>query len=592
MPYKKVRKLLHRRQSQARDFSQQAEVNIDRLLFGRFEHLLLVRRFVYGWILLWLLLALITGMELANLGPYYQTVQAVPGGIYNEGILGTMTNVNPIYATNPVDTSLSHLIFAGLFTHNNQNNLVGCLASGYSIDKTDTVYTVTLKRGLTWQDGQPLTAADVVFTYDMIQNANAQSPLYSSWQGIKVAEINPYTVTFTLPNPLASFPYNLTTGILPKHILGLTAPADLRSATFNTNSPVGAGPFMWHALQVNGDTPQNASEQIALLPFKNYVLGQPKLSEFIVDAFADNNQLLQAFSSGQLTAITGIDAIPKFIKGNSAYQVHSRLLTVGDYVFFKTNSGVLSNTTVRQALVMAANPAAIIARLGYFTFPVNEPLLLGQLAYNAKYAQTTDKLAAARSLLAQDGWIKSQGGTLEKNSQPLSFNLVTTDTPENRLVANMLKQQWLELGANVQLIFESSNTYTTTLEGHSYDSTLNGISIGNDPDVFVYWDKSQFDPRSSNLNFSDYSSTTASQALEAGRTRLNPQLRVIKYQPFLAAWQKDAPALGLFQPRFIYITQGPVYNMGSSVINAPFDRFDNVQNWEILRSAVTDPKQN
>ena len=587
-----MRKLLHRRQSQARDFSQTAEVNIDRFLFGRFEHLLLVKRFVGGWVLLWLLLALMTGIELANLSPYYQSVEAVPGGIYSEGILGTMTNVNPIYATNPVDTSLSHLLFAGLFTHNAQNNLVGCLASGYSIDKSDTVYTVKLKHGLTWQDGRPLTAADVVFTYDMIQNPDSQSPLYSSWQGIKVNAPNSYTVTFTLPNPLASFPYNLTTGILPQHILGSIAPSDLRNASFNTNNPIGAGPFMWHALQVSGDTPQNASEQIALLPFRNYVLGRPKLSEFIVDAFADNNQLLNAFKSGQLTAMTGIDAVPGFIKANPIYQVHSRLLTVGDYVFFKTNSGVLSDATVRQALVMAADPAAIIARLGYFTFPVNEPLLIGQLAYNPKYAQSTNKLATAQSQLAQAGWTKGKNGILEKNNQPLSFNLVATDTPENRLVASMLKQQWLALGASVQLIFESSSTYTTTLEGHSYDSTLNGISIGNDPDVFVYWDKSQFDPRSSNLNFSDYSSNSASQALEAGRTRLDPKLRVIKYQPFLADWQKDAPALGLFQPRFIYITNGPVYGMGSHVINAPYDRFDNVQNWEILRSAVTDLKQN
>ncbi len=592
MPYKKVRQLLHRRQRQAIDLSQQAEDSIERFLFGRFERLIVVRRFVSGWIALWLLLALVTGMELANLSPYYQTVQAVPGGIYSEGILGTMTNVNPIYATNPVDTSLAHLIFAGLFTHDNQNNLVGCLASGYSINKSDTIYTVQLKHGLTWQDGQPLTAADVVFTYDMIQNADAQSPLYSSWQGIKVAETNPYTVTFTLPNPLASFPYNLTTGILPQHILGSVAPSDLRNAAFNTSDPIGAGPFSWHALQVSGDTPQNASEQIALLPFKNYVFGKPKLSEFIVDAYADSHQLLVAFAGGQLTALTGVDAIPSFVKGNPAYQVHSRLLTAGDYVFFKTNTGVLSDTTVRQALVMAANPAAIIARLGYFTFPVNEPLLIGQLAYNPKYAQSTNKLTAAQSLLAQNGWTKAQNGVLTKNGQPLSFNLVTTDTPENRLVAGMLKQQWQALGADVQPIFESSNTYTTTLEGHSYDSTLNGISIGNDPDVFVYWDRSQFDPRSSNLNFSDYSSVSASQALEAGRTRLNPQLRVIKYQPFLADWQKDAPALGLFQPRFIYITQGSVYGMGSDAINAPYDRFDNVQNWEIIKTAVTDPRQN
>ena len=53
-------------------------------------------------------------MALSN---YYQNLRPVPGGIYNEGILGTFTNANPMYASNDVDTAVSRLIFAGLFTY-------------------------------------------------------------------------------------------------------------------------------------------------------------------------------------------------------------------------------------------------------------------------------------------------------------------------------------------------------------------------------------------------------------------------------------------------------------------------------------------
>lgn len=588
MKYKKVRRVYSKRQKQAKHLSRQAEDNIEKLIFGRFEKLIVVKKFVSLWILLWLLLASITLWQITSLTSYFQTIQPVPGGIYNEGILGTVTNVNPIYATREVDSSLSKLIFAGLFTHNNQNQLVSCLASSYSVDSNETTYTVKLKPHLSWQDGQPLTAKDVVFTIDTIQNPDAQSPLYSSWLGIKVSALNASTIQFKLPNPLASFPYNLTVGIIPQHLLASIPPVDLRSAPFNTFSPVGAGPFAWHAIQVNGNTPQTASEQIALTPFKNYVLGQPKLSEFIVNAYANKNQLTQSFNQGQLTAIAGLDHVPRQLQNLPALQIHSPLLTAGNYVFFKTSSGLLSDVKIRQSLVLAANPAAIIARLSYQTIPVNEPLLIGQLAYNPKYAQVTDNVKQAQAMLSQDGWLKSKNGYLYKNNQQLAFNLIATDTPENKLIGDMLKSQWLAVGAKVSLVFESANTYATTLQDHNYDSTLDGISIGNDPDVYVYWDRSQYQPSSTGLNLSEYDSLDASQALEAGRTRLNPPLRVIKYQPFLADWQKDAPALGLYQPRVMYITRQTVYGLSDHEINASKDRFDNVQNWEILTANVTE----
>lgn len=591
MKYKKVRKVFTSRQKQAQDFSHQAEVSIEKLVFTRFNHLNAVRRFVSGWIVWWLLLAVIIAWQTTTLTGYFQAVQYVPGGIYTEGILGTMTNVNPIYATSVVDTSLSKLIFTGLFSYNSQNQLEPSLASSYSIDSKETTYTVKLRPNLTWQDGQPLTAADVVFTIDTIQNINAQSPFYSSWQGIKVSAPNPSTVLFKLPNPLASFAYDLTIGILPKHILGSVPISELRSAAFNVSDPIGAGPFKWHAIQVNGNTPQNANEQIALTPFNHYVLGAPKLNEFIVYAYADKSQLLNGFTSGQLTAIAGLDTVPtRIVNNNPSTEVYSPLLTAANYVFFKTSSGILADVNVRQALVLGSNPAAIINTLGYQTVPVNEPLLAGQLAYNAKYAQHTNNITKAKQILAQDGWQIGKGGYRYKNNQQLAFNLVTTDTPENRSVVGLLEAQWRLIGARVSPVFENVSTYSTTLQDHNYDATLDGIDIGIDSDVFVYWDSSQYDPRSTGLNLSEYNNSNADQALEAGRTRLDPALRIIKYQPFLADWQKDAPALGLYQPRVIYITRQTVHGFMANEINSTKDIFNNVQNWEILTANVTDHK--
>lgn len=588
-PFKRrFKRQLRRSQRQVEDLSLQAEQGLERNLLRRFERLSLVKRFVAGWIGLFVLLLGCLVWQLVNLSAYYQSVQPVPGGIYSEGLQGSFTTANPLYATNPVDTTVSHLVFAGLLKYDDHNHLIGNLASDYSVDTTGKVYTVHLRPGLTWQDGRPLTSADVLFTYQAIQNPDAQSPLQSGWQGINLAAPDDRTVVFTLPNALVSFPHNLTNGIVPAHLLAKVPVADLRTTDFNTAHPVGAGPFSWQTVQVSGGSPQNAQEQIALLPFDHYALGAPKLKEFVVHAYANLDQLLGDFKNGQLTAIAGLDSVPPQFQNDEAIVRHHMLLTAGTYVFFKTSTGVLSDVKVRQALVKASDPSAIIARLGYTTRPVREPVLESQLGYDPAYAQVTGDLVAAKSLLDQDGWQTGARGVRYKNGQPLSFGLAAADTPENKMVVRALQKQWQPLGVQVQLQIQGADDFKTTLTTHGYDAVLYGVSIGADPDVFVYWDSSQNNALSANrLNLSEYASKTADSSLEAGRTRLDPTLRAVKYRPFLQAWQQDAPALGLYQPRYIYLTRGTVYNLDDHSLNTGIDRFANVQNWEVRTAKVT-----
>jgi peptide/nickel transport system substrate-binding protein len=155
-------------------------------------------------------------------------------------------------------------------------------------------------------------------------------------------------------------------------------------------------------------------------------------------------------------------------------------------------------------------------------------------------------------------------------------------------VANALQQQWRLAGAAMKQDPQDDSTFSTSLAGHTYDAVLYGISIGVDPDVFVYWDSSQADVLSSNrLNLSEYKSAVADAALEAGRTRTNPQLRTIKYQGFLQAWQQDAPALGLYQPRYVYSSRTKVYGLEKTAINTPTDRLNNVSDWMIRTARTT-----
>lgn len=585
----RFRRRLRKGQRQVEDLGAQAEQHIERHLFKRFGRLAPIRRFLFGWV--GLMVLLIGGLVFQNLAlsGYYQTLSPVPGGIYTEGVRGRFTTANPIYATSDADMTVSRLIFSGLFTYNQQGDLVGDLASGYSVDPRGATYTVHLKPNLTWQDGQPLTSDDVVFTYQTIENPDAQSPLESSWKGVTVTAPDTRTVVFKLPDALTSFPYNLTNGILPKHLLAGVPPSDLRSADFNTVHPVGAGPFAWEAIQVTGNgDPGKTDEQVALTPFDHYQAGPPKLQKFVVQVFPTEDQLAKALVSGRLTAAEGLSQVPDSVKANQSVQVHYLPLRAANMVFFKTSSGVLADKQVRQVLVQAADVQRIIAGLRYPTRAVREPLLPGQTGFDPALAQASFNPGAARNLLASDGWQPGKDGVRAKAGQRLSFTLSAANTPEARFVTGELQHDWQAVGADVHVQLQSGGDFQSTLAYHSYDAVLYGISIGPDPDVFVYWDSSQADIRSANrLNLSEWKNPTADTALEAGRTRLDPALRVIKYKPFLQAWQQDAPALGLYEPRLLYLTHGPVAGLNDQGLNTATDRLDNVSNWEIRQAKVT-----
>lgn len=590
----RFRRRLRLQKRQVEALGEQAEQRLENDFFRRLEHLGRVRRFVASWLVLMILLIGVVVAQARGLSGYYQVLAAAPGGTYTEGVLGAFTNANPLYATDLVDTSVSELLFAGLLTFDQNNQLVGDLAEKWEVDEAGTTYKVTLKPNLLWHDNRPLTADDVAFTYRVIQNPDARSPLFGSWVGITVTPVDSRTVTFRLPNSFASFPYLLTTGIVPQHILGNVSMTNMRSVSFNSTKPIGSGPFQWQALELTGGSADKRQEKIALKAFERYHGGKPKLNGFVIRTFRDPDQLIVSFKDREINGIAGLTQIPKALQDDNTLRVYNLPLTAAVMTFFRTQESVFSSVKLRQALVAATNTSNIIENLKYATKPVRSPLLHGQLAYDAKYNQVGYDEGVAARLLDEDGWVASQDGQRARNGAPLTFNLYFLDSPEYARVARQLAAQWRAVGADPQLAPQSESDFREVLSNApspgapSYDALLYGISIGADPDVFVYWHSSQIDLRSpARLNFSQYKSAAADTALEAGRTRLDPALRAVKYQPFLQAWQADAPALGLYQPRFLYLTRGPVYGLDEQPMNTDPDRFRNVHNWQIREEWMT-----
>jgi peptide/nickel transport system substrate-binding protein len=575
------KKNYRRRKKNALVLSRHADNQIEELLIRRFDRLVQVKKFVGIWVALFGFMFFSLVMQIRALGPHYQMLGPAPGGIYSEGLVGNFTNANPIYATGAADTSISRLIFSGLFKHDNNNKLVGDLATNWTLDNSQTRYTVKLKKDINWQDGQPFTADDVVFTYQMMQNIEAQSPFYASWQGIKLTKKDNYTVYFDLANPLSAFPYSLTNGIIPAHAFKGIKPTSMRTAPFN-NKPVGTGPFEWKYVEVTGKTDADREQRISLASNGDYWDAKPRLDGFNLTTFSSENNLVTAFSNKQINAMSGLEAVPDKLKSDKGIHVYTTPLTGAVMAFFNISHPILNDANVRKAMVTGVDRSNISNLLEYPVKQVDSPLLSSQLGYDPTIVEPDYNQDSANQLLEKAGWV-SGGNNRTKDDKPLKLTLAAQDTPAYTQVAQYLQTQWSKLGIRTDVhYYASDDLQKAVIPSHDYDILLYGISIGVDPDVFAYWDSSQASISSQgHLNLSEYKSKAADQALESSRTRADAGLRVTKYKAFLGAWVADAPALALYQPNMIYVTRGPVFNYERKESNSSADRFYNVNAWMI-----------
>lgn len=575
------RRKFRRRKNQVEDLGIQAEENLERHFFKRLSRLAYVRRFVFTWLVLVVMLVGGVVYQTIALSGYYESLQPAKGGTYTEGILGSFTNANPIYATGPVDSAVSKLVFAGLFAYDSNNQLVGDLAEKWTLDERETTYKVTLKQGLFWHDGAPLTSQDVVFTYSTIQNPDAKSPLLSSWQGITVKALDERTVSFTLPNALSAFPHSLTNGIIPKHLLEAVPPVQMRAIQFNTADPVGSGPFKWNAIEVSQES-NSKSGKIGLVANDKYYAGHPALQKFVIHYFTDEHQMLNSFENLELTAMSGIDSLPDTLQDDKTIKQFSIPLSAQVMVFFKTSQEVLSDTKVRQALVQAVDQNDLLENIGFPVIASKEPFLVNQPGYNPNITQLPFNKQKSEALLTEAGWVPGKDGIREKNGKQLTFALYSQSTSEYAYVTQKLQSDWEKVGVRIDVLLQPDSDLQNTVANHNYDALLYGISLGPDPDAYAYWGSTQADQRAANrVNFSEYKSAVADKALEGGRTRSDPSLRTLKYQPFLEAWRNDAPALALYQPRYLYVTRNTVFGLNPTTINASTDRYANVSQWMI-----------
>jgi peptide/nickel transport system substrate-binding protein len=595
-----LRRFVRRHSQAATDATDILVDKLDKNLLRRFARVLAVQRFLIGWTLLIVLTLVGLVVQWTKLDAYYLENRPVHGGQYTEGVVGTFTNSNPMFAQSMTDATVSKLLFSGLLSRDVNNKLVMDLAESYSTDDRAQIYNVKLKKNLKWHDGVALTSADVVYTFQTIQNIETRSPLRSSWVGVEVVAIDELSVSFKLPNPLASFAESLTQGIVPKHRLNTGNLTNLRSLDFNTEQVVGNGPYIWRGLQTSGSGRADLVQTITLKSNPNYHFGQPLIERMIIKTYPETleistskafaatetkNLLLDALKSGEVDATPSLDSVPVGYDLGDKFQFLELTESSAVYAYFKTDSDLLKDLKLRRALTQAVDTKSAVSKLSTQKVLVDEPLLNSSMGYAKEYAQSKYDVIAAKKSLDDSGWVLDATlGYRIKAGKMLEFNLVTEQNEDYQTVARDLVQQWKNAGVKVNINVQSSSTIgSTTIKDRSYDILLYGVAIGTDPDVFAYWHSSQFDSRSlSRLNLSNWKNVVADASLEAGRTRVDAQLRSLKYKPFLQAWKDEAPAIGLYQPTLVYLVSKKVSNMSQKRINTPSDRFNDVHKWSVV----------
>ncbi len=582
---RRLRRVIKRRHKDAVELGQQADQQIEKLLLRRFDRLLSVKRFVLLWVLLFAALIIGSVLQTRTLSSYYQELKPTDGGIYSEGIIGTFTNANPMYASARVDRSVSRLVFSGLMKYDRTNQLTGDLAETVGQGPASTHYTIKLRRDVKWHDGQALNADDVVFTYNTIKNPAAQSPLYTSWKDVKIAKQDAFTVTFDLPTAVSSFPHALTNGIVPYHLLKGIPPSQLRSAQFNT-SPIGSGPFKWKYLELTGTPAVDLQQRLTFVANDKYFDGKPKLESYNLTAYIDEQHALAGFRHKQVSAIAGLESLPNDLAKDQSVKTYNTPLTTSVMAFFNMSKPNLATAEVRRALISGLDRTQFTNIFGQPVILSDSPLLKGQVGYDPTVIEPGYVPEHANELLDNAGWARGADGIRMKGGQPLEFTMKSQNTSQYTQVAQNLQKQWQKIGVklNVQY-YDADDLQGNIIAAHDYDILLYGINIGDDPDVFAYWDSSQASITSAgHLNLSEYKSNIADAALEGARTRSDPALRTVKLKPFLSAWVGDAPAVALYQPNFLYVTRGPVFNYQRTSMNTPPDRYFNVNEWMIRQS--------
>lgn len=362
------------------------------------------------------------------------------------------------------------------------------LAESWTVSQDARTYTFTLRRDVRWHDGQPFTAQDVKFTFELWAHPEWPGPpghgagiiegvreykegKASDITGIKL--LGTHRVQFALTEPSEDFLAVTGRAILvPRHILKDVPPADVQKHPF-ARKPVYTGPFMVDSWR--------AGESLTFTVFPDHFAGRPRLDTIVGRIFPDVAAALAELRTGGILMRTvPSDNFDSFAR-DPAFRTFQIAGSTAFHIRFDLTNPLFSDRRVRQAMSHAIDRKSIIESVfrgrAEPSYSVASPL---SWISNPNIPKVDFGPDRARALLDEAGWKTGGDGIRVKNARRLEFTINCTLGTKDWTIA--LQPFLQRAGVDMKVDVLEGGTYTQRLRVGAYEAALAGwVNFVNDP---------------------------------------------------------------------------------------------------------------
>ena len=473
---------------------------------------------------------------------YNQNYASESGGTLVDAMSGEPSGLIAMIAGESSASTIASNIFNSLLKYDKNLELTGELAQSWDVSPDQKTITFHLKPNLKWADGKPLTSDDVLFTWQLVTDEKTRTPYGADYKLVKKAEApNPDTFKVTYAQPYAPA-LDSWSGlhILPKHLL---EGQDINNTPFARN-PVGS-----HYYELDQ---WKKGESISLKRNVNATQGQARIdrlvSRIIPDRAAQFLELMaDNIDSMSLNSIQYARIFPSRPDLTAKIAQYKELGNSYTYLGFNLKRKPFDDVRVRQAINYAIDKQEIIdgVLLG-LGLPVASPYKPGTRWSNPSLQPYPYDPGKAIALLKAAGFEDhDHDGILDRDGQPLSFEILTNQNKEREMSAVLVQRRLKEIGIDVKIrVVEWATFISRFIKTGDFNVVLLGWGLGLEPDQFNIWHSSQQAP--GQFNFIGYNNPTVDKLLEDGRTELDPDKRMKIYHAFAKILLEDSPVVYLF----------------------------------------------
>ena len=479
--------------------------------------------------------------ETSEVIDYNKKFNIYSGGTLINAMTGEPSNLIAMIAGDSASSAIAGNIFNSLIKYDENLDYAPELAESWKISNDQKTITFKLKKGLKWQDGQPLTSSDVLFTWKLIIDPKTRTPYAADYQLVKKA-LTPDPLTFKITYADSYAPALDTWAslhILPKHIL---KNEDINNTFFSRN-PIGSSYYKLNDW-ISG-------QQVTLIANNKSTSGPPLIKKLISRIIPDtSSQFLELTADNiDLMNINPIQyqrVFPARKDLQKRIGLYKELGNGYTYLGFNLKKAPFNDIKVRQALNYAIDKEEVIkgVLLGLGE-SISSPYKPGTRWNNPNLKPYPYNPSKALKLLSEAGYTKNNKGILSKDGKPLKFEIITNQNKQREMTAVLIQRRLQEIGIEVSIrVIEWASFVNRFIKTGDFDVVVLGWSLSLDPDQYNIWHSSQ--QGSGQFNFLGYSNKNVDKLLEVGRKELNILKREKIYHEFSKYLLEDSPIVYLY----------------------------------------------